>query len=108
MAITPLHIETMTAKRMATAEQALTLRKGSTDKGGCDADTLVGPDPVYGLRNRVYPRGFVCIQSGKIRLNGLENLFLWVQLRQWGCIWTGGARENAKRWLWPRNALSLS
>ena len=65
-------------KDMATIKQTSTLRKGSTDKSGRDAHTVLSPNPVYRFRNGVYPRSLVRIQSGKTGLNGLENLFLRV------------------------------
>ena len=43
---------------------------------------------MYRLRDGVYPRSLVRIQSGEARLDGLENLFLWVQLRQGSCTWS--------------------
>ena len=72
---------------METMGQTSTLRKGSTNKVGRDADTLFSPDPMHRFCNWVYPCGLVCIQSGETRLDGLEDLFLWVQLRQRNRIW---------------------
>lgn len=77
-------------KGMATIKQTSTLRKGSTDKSGRDAHTVLSSNPVHRFRNGVYPRSLMRIQGGKTGLNRLENLFLWVQLRQRRCVWRKG------------------
>lgn len=77
-----------TIKGMTVMEQMCTLRKGSTDESRRDTHTVLRPDPMYRLRNGVDPRGLARIQSSKTGLNCLENLFLRVQLRQRGCIWS--------------------